>query len=61
MRKIQSLHNAAARRSATIYRDASTGEFVVKFSEHDRRLTEADYFTDDKLDALGTAAHFVQG
>lgn len=41
------------------------GEYVVRFFQDGEHLSEADYFTDDKADAIGTARasvdHFVSG
>ena len=48
-------------RSAHVYRDSDTSEFVVKFYEGGVHLAEADYFTDDKEDAQGTAKAWTGG
>lgn len=48
-------------RSARVYRDPDTSEFVVKFYENDVHLAEADYFTDDKGDAQGAAKTWTSG
>lgn len=44
---------------AKIYRDAENQEFVVKFFISNVHQINADYFTDDKSDAIGTANVFV--
>lgn len=61
--------NVETGRRAAVWRCTETGEFVVKFY---RAITEesaprwqyigspADYFTDDKADAYGTAEHFIK-
>jgi len=41
--------------TAKVYRDSETNEFVVKFYVDGVYQTEADYFTDDKQDAMDTA------
>lgn len=51
MRKILTLENGQKR--AKVYR--SEGEFVVRFYDHATYLSEADYFTDNREDAVNTA------
>ena len=45
--------------SAKVYRDTEWNEFRVRFFDTDGHLTESDYHTDDKSDALDTAATIV--
>lgn len=45
--------------SARVYRDTDWNEFRVRFFDANGHLTESDYHTDDKLDALDTAAYTV--
>lgn len=66
--------NAEKGRRASVWRCTVTGEFVVKFyrespsSEAEGQSAprwiwlggQADYFTDDKADAYGTAEHYVR-
>lgn len=42
---------------AKVYYDSEWQEYVVKFYEGGKYIPEADYFTDDKDDAIGTAKH----
>jgi len=42
-------------KTAKIYKDSDTGEFIVKFYVDGVYQKDADYFTDDREDALGTA------
>ena len=42
---------------AKVYYDSEWQEYVVKFYEGGKYNPEADYFTDDKDDAIGTANH----
>lgn len=46
---------ANGKKTAKIYKDTETGEFCVKFYVDGKYQKDADYFTDDKDDALGTA------
>lgn len=46
---------ATGKRTAKIYKDSETQEYVVKFYIDGVYQKDADYFTDDKQDALGTA------
>lgn len=45
-------------RAVKIYKDTEWGEFIVQFYEDGEYNQEADYHTDDKEDAVGTAKHF---
>jgi hypothetical protein len=47
------------RHQASTYKDSDTGEYRVKFMSDGKHLKDADYFTDDKKDAEGTAKHQV--
>lgn len=46
-------------RKATIHHDAEYGEYHVKFHLDGKHQKKADYHTDDKEDAHGTAKHWV--
>jgi hypothetical protein len=48
-------------KSYKIYKDVDWGEYVVKFFVNGRHLPDADYHTDDKNDAVGTAQIFLDG
>lgn len=41
--------------SVRIYRDSNIQEYCCKLSLENKYLPDADYFTTDKLDAIGTA------
>jgi hypothetical protein len=43
------------RHKATIHKDSDLGEYKVKFHTDGKHHEPADYFTDDKSDAQGTA------
>jgi len=45
--------------AANVYRDIEWDEFRVRFYDVHGHLTESDYHTDDKEDALDTAASIV--
>lgn len=44
-------------RGAKVYREE--GEYIVVFYQDGRKIIGADYFTDDKNDAFGTAKMHV--
>lgn len=44
-----------ATKTAKVYRDTVLGEFSVQFFENGIRQLNADYFTDEKDDAMQTA------
>lgn len=44
--------------NATVFYDFDYEEFVVKFYVNGVALPDADYFTDDRVDACDTAASF---
>lgn len=46
-------------KSFKIYKDLDWGEYVVQFFVNGRHMPEADYHTDDKNDAVGTANYFL--
>jgi hypothetical protein len=43
------------KKTAKVYKDSETGEFVVKFYVDGKYQKDADYHTDDKQDAMDTA------
>ena len=45
-------------RAAVVYRDAEWNEYRIRFHEWWEYLPQADYHTDDRQDALGTAANW---
>ena len=45
--------------SAVVFYDFDYEEFVVKFYRNGVYLPEADYFTDDRVDACKTASSFT--
>lgn len=55
MRKIGELHSDSGNHHATIHKDHEWGEYRVKFHSHGVHNPKADYHTDDKHDAHGTA------
>jgi hypothetical protein len=55
MRLISTIHKAAAEATAKIYRDTEWSEYRVKFYVQGQHLQHADYHTDCKEDATGTA------
>lgn len=46
---------------ARIYWNRVSQEYVVKFYKDGVYQEEADYFTEDREDAVNTAKHFVKG
>jgi hypothetical protein len=46
-------------RTAKVYKCSETGEHVTKFFKDGKHQKDADYFTDDKADAQGTAKHWI--
>jgi hypothetical protein len=59
LRKIITIDNKDTGRKMSIYRDAEFNEFVVKFFEGGVYLAEADYHTDDSVDAHDTANNWI--
>lgn len=55
MRLISTIHKAAAEATAKIYRDTDWNEYRVKFYVQGQHMQNADYHTDSKEDATGTA------
>lgn len=55
--KIQML--SANDKRAVVYRCAETNEYSVTFFRGAVKQTDAEYFTNDKADAIATAQHFV--
>lgn len=49
-----------AERTAKVYRDTVWAEFIVRLYETDELVQRADYFTDDKQDAIDTAEQMVK-
>lgn len=54
-RLVKTIHGYLQFNSARIYKNAELGEYVVRFNKENKHLVDADYFTPDKLDAIGTA------
>jgi hypothetical protein len=48
---------ANGRHSATVHRDSELKEYKVKFFKDGKHHEPADYYCDDKDDAMGTAKH----
>lgn len=46
-------------KKATVHKDSDVGEYKVKFHTDGKHHAEADYHTDDKDDAHGTAKHWI--
>ena len=55
LRKIGSFVSTPVR-EARVYRDAEWNEYRVKFYLNGHHMQEEDYHTDDKQDAMDTAA-----
>ena len=55
MRIVSTINKAAANARAVVYRDPANDEYIVKFHRNRQHLQNADYFTDDKGDAINTA------
>jgi hypothetical protein len=59
-RRLVSTHDSGAKeRTAKVYKCSESGEHIVKFFQDGKHQTEADYHTDDKHDAQGTAKHWI--
>lgn len=56
LRTIKTLKNETNGKTAIVYKDVDTNEFVVKLKGN----KNADYFTGCKADALGTAALMIK-
>ena len=44
---------------AKIHKDTKTGEYRVRLYENGTAVIEADYFTDDRMDAENTAIRMI--
>lgn len=55
MRKIGQFQVMGSAFVVKAYKDTDTGEYVCKLYENNVHYEPADYFTDDKQDALDTA------
>ncbi len=55
MKRLETIINTTNGREARVYRDSDWQEWRVKFYEKGIHLTEADYHTDDKSDAMHNA------
>lgn len=60
MRKIATHFSSDKSREAIIYRDSEFAEYKVAFYLDGDKQSEADYFTDSRLDAEDTAKYFCQ-
>jgi len=57
MKKVKTFTSAAhPLQSAIVYRDDENGEYRAAFFHNGAHMVNADYHTDDKADAFGTAA-----
>lgn len=59
MRLISTIHKASEELTVKTYKDTEWNEFRVKTYIQGQHLQNADYHTDDKDDALSTAAAIV--
>lgn len=57
VRKVGSHENG--NKKATVHKDSDIGEYHVKFHTDGKHHKDADYHTDDVVDANGTAKHWV--
>jgi hypothetical protein len=60
MRLINTIHKAAAEATAKVYHDTDWSEYRVKFYIQGQHHQDADYHTEDRLDALDTARAQLQ-
>lgn len=51
--------NETKARTAKVYHDSEYGEYAVKFYCAGLYQIDADYFTSDRDDAIGTANHWT--
>jgi len=56
---MRSAHEAQPEKSAKVYLDHETGEYLVQFFIGSSHLEDSDYCTSDKVDAVGTATAFA--
>ena len=59
MRLISTIHKASEELTVKTYRDTDWNEYRVKTYIQGQHQQDADYHTDDKEDALSTAAAIV--
>jgi hypothetical protein len=52
-------NESAVRNLVKVYRDSANDEFVCKLFISGKHKPRADYFTNDKADAIATAEHMV--
>ncbi len=60
MKLIATHHSEDGKDHAKVYKDSEWGEYRVKFHKNGKHLVNADYHTDDKEDAHGTAKYQVK-
>lgn len=58
---IQTIKDQGAGRVAKVYRDTDWDEFQVRYTLDGKALPKATYHTDDRMDAVLTASHWVRG
>jgi hypothetical protein len=59
MRTIATISKPSKSISAKVKYEATSKEYVVQFYRNGAHLTQADYFTDDRQDAIDTANYTV--
>jgi hypothetical protein len=59
-RLVNTVQDAKSVRIAKVYKDPEYNEYVVKFYENGKYHANADFFTDNKEDANGTATMWIQ-
>lgn len=59
LRLVNRIANGHTQKAAKVYRDVEWQEYRVKFYRNGMYQEGADYHTDDKDDAVGTAEHFT--
>jgi hypothetical protein len=59
LRLVTSIASSHTKRVAKVYRNSEWDEYQVKYYRNGIYQSEADSFTDDKDDAVGTAEHFI--
>lgn len=52
--------SANGRHKAVVHKDSEWGEYRVQFHKDGKHQAKADFHTDDKDDAHGTAKHHVE-
>jgi hypothetical protein len=58
VRKVFGYDNKNNGRACAVFYDFDYEEYVVKFYEEGKYLPDADYFSDDKIDAIDTGCVF---